>query len=152
PQAKAKAAKRLAKEQALGEVGKLLAECSQEVQALTGAEQLIAGINQAAAMASGYTRLLAELDKMTISDKDGMPRLHPYEDGLRHWTRLHAELMRIASAIGIEERLTAIAEAQADQLGSVLVSLVTSLGCDVDDPANRPAIEAAMHALVAVAS
>lgn len=170
---RAKAARTLAQRRAEGEVGRLLAQAYDEVEGMTGIDHLEAGIRRAAAMAVAYETLLAELPKdatwswddhysqegsrqgrvqvdvegMLGPDGRGTARLHPYEEGLRYWTKLHGELVKNAAVLGLEERKVAVSAEIHDRIGAAIISLVAGLGRDLNDPAVIPVVETALIAI-----
>lgn len=165
--------RRLAQERALGEVGELLAEAEQAVAGLTAVEHLEAGIRTAAAMATGYRWLLDQMDERADWDWEetdgpnggvqrtvkvtsqgllgpnarGEVRLHPYEEGLRHWTRLHGELVKNAMVLGLEERKLTLSTELVDRFGGAIIGLVAGLGHNLDDPKVIPVVEAALRVI-----
>ncbi len=170
PQSKAKAAERIATQEALGEVGKLLAASRLVVEGRSGVEQLENARDTAAMMAHAYGMLLARLpiesewsyiepatdgapvrwvkiadDGLIGPDARGQMRLHAYEEGLRHWTKLHGELLRIAATIGLEERRQLFEEQQVAKIGTAIEVLVAGLGRSLDDPAVVPVVESALR-------
>jgi hypothetical protein len=173
PAAKKAAAKRMERENAMDEVGKLLAEAELEIAEMNGVEQLTHAITTAGAMALAYRRLLDELplesewsfeesrganggvqrfvnvssDGLVGPDARGQMRLHAYEEGLRHWTRLHGELLKNAAVLGIEERRNEIAAGHADRICDAIVAMVEGLGRDLDDPEVAPIVDRALLAI-----
>lgn len=163
-------ADRLARERALGEVGALIAEALEVVEAQTSPEQLQAAIDRAGAMALGYQWLLSELptesqwsyERHTSGsgsvqrfvvveepgllgpDAQGVQKLHAYEEGMRHWTKLHGELLRTAAAIGLEDRRQRILETHVQTIASVIRMVVAGLGRDLDDPDVVPVVQQAL--------
>lgn len=172
-QVAAAGAARVAREQALGEVGVLLAQAEQHVAGLTGVEHLEAGIRTAAAMATGYRWLLDQLDEQAEWDWEetdgpnggvqrtvrvtsegmlgpnarGEARLHPYEEGLRYWTKLHGDLVKNAMVLGLEERKLTLSSELVDRFGGAIIGLVAGLGHDLDDPKVIPVVEAALKVI-----
>lgn len=168
--AKAKAHEVRAHAAALGEAGSLIAQALGVVEEQSNPEQLQAAINRAGAMALAYEWLVSELparstwhhetaltsagsvQRLVVIDDEGMvgpdqhgnQKLHAYEEGLRHWTKLHGDLLRTAAAIGLEDRRQRFAEAQVRAVTGAIRHLVTGLGAELDDPKVVPVVEQAL--------
>lgn len=161
---------RLARERALGEVGHLIDSAMQIVGSQTGPEQLQTAIDRAGAMAMSYQMLIAEMsdtatwsmtENQTVSgsvqrlvdvttpgllmpNDKGVMHLHPFEEALRYWTRLHGELLRTAAAIGLEDRRQALIAEQTQTIASVVRMIVAGLGRDLADPEVAPVVHQAL--------
>lgn len=153
----------------IGEAGGLLEEAYGEVQVMTGPEQVLDGILYAGAMARSYRWLLGELpiksewswvpggteegaERVSVSeegwvgpDARGQQRLHAYEEGARHWTKLHADLLAAAHKMGIEEANSASRQEFASSAAQAIRALVAGLGRDLDDPEVVPVVEGALR-------
>lgn len=173
PQALAAGAANVARQRALGEVGQLITEALGHVSAMSGVEQLQQAINYAGAMSMSYRWLLDELpiqsewswqentsdtgtmqrfvkvteDGLVGPDAQGVQRLHVYEEGFRHWTRLHGQLLKTAADIGLEERAQRFREDQVRSIGTAIRAIVGGLGRDLDDPEVVPVVQAALRAI-----
>lgn len=173
PQAKAAAKRRIERDQALDEVGRLLADAEALVGSMPGVDQLEHAIVTAGAMAQAYRWLLdrlpleaawkfeenvtnenskqrfvkVESEGFTTPDQHGNMRLHPYEEGLRYWTRLHGELLRNAAIIGLEERRQAMDAEAVDRIGGAIVAMVEGLGRSIEDPDVVPVVDQALLAI-----
>jgi hypothetical protein len=174
PWALAKVEERRARQMAMDQAGELIAEAMAEVEQLSGIDQLRTAINHAGAMSLAFRWLLDELPTrsrwsweevdgaggsrhrwVTVQeaglvgpDAQGVLRMHPYEEGFRRWTELHARLLKSAADIGLDERRQRFAEDQVRAIGALVRHLVNGLGRDLDDPEVVPVVEAAL-ALVA---
>lgn len=174
PRALAAVAERRAIQIAQGEAGELIAEALAEVSDMPGLEQLQMAIHHAGAMSLAFRWLLDELPTrsrwsweevdgangsrhrwVTVSeagligpDATGTMRIHPYEEGFRRWTELHARLLKSAADIGLEDRRQRFAEDQVHAIGALVRHLVAGLGRDLDDPEVVPVVESAL-ALIA---
>lgn len=173
PQAKAAAKRRMDRDKAVSEVGRLLADAEKLVGSMPGVAQLEHAIVTAGAMAQAYRWLLDRLpldstwrfeenvtnegskqrfveidvEGLTGPDQHGNLRLHPYEEGLRYWTRLHGELLRNAAVIGLEERRQAMDAEAVDRIGGAIVAMVQGLGRSIDDPDVVPVVDKALLAI-----
>lgn len=169
-EARAAGQQNLARERALGEVGQLIAQALEVVEAQTGPEQLQAAMDRAGAMALGYQWLLSELPVESLwsyeqhtsdsgsvqrfvrvedagligPDAQGVQKLHAYEEGVRYWTRLHGELLKVAASIGLEDRRQRILETHVHVIASVVRLVVAGLGRDLDDPEVVPVVQQAL--------
>lgn len=172
PQNLAAAERRLARTEAYETVGELLAEAQVVIKGLPGYEQMLMGIHHAGSMALGYRWLLDALpvesdwsfterhggeggapvrwvnvDEVGLvgPNHQGEMKLHAYEEGFRHWTKLHAQLLKTAHDMGIEERKAALAEQQVAQVGDAIRALVEGLGRELDDPEVVPVVERSLR-------
>lgn len=162
---------------AQGMVGELIEEALGVVQAMSGVDQLVMAIEHAGAMSLGYRWLLDELPvesewsfevnhddkgskqrfvKVTEAglvgpDAQGQMKLHAYEEGYRHWTKLHAQLLKTAHDMGIEERRQALAETQVAQVGDAIRAIVEGLGRQLDDPEVVPIVERSLRIVAGAA-
>lgn len=173
PAARAKAERTMAKERALGEVGKLIAEALQQAEATSKIDQLGAAIDQAYAMWLGYRWLLDQLpvqskwsfeehtslagstqrfvvvetEGLVGPDAQGVQRLHAYEEGMRYWLALHGKLLKSAADIGLEERRQRFAQEQVASIGTAIRTIVQGLGRELDDPQVVPVVEQALRSI-----
>lgn len=171
PQARTTASVVIARQRAVGEAGKLIAEAMGVAQSLSAPEQIVDAIDQAYAYVLAYRWLIDEMDLravwhwtttvnpntnaiqrvvdvtddgLLVPNAVGQMTLHPYEEALRHWTNLHSRLVTAAANMGVEERRQALAEEQVHQFGSVIKALVSGLGHTMDDPNVVKAVQSAL--------
>lgn len=161
------------------EMGFLIRDALGELDGVPGHEQLGMAIRHAGAMSLVYRRLLDELPVesewsflevqgrgphapqrwVTVQetgllgpDQHGQMQLHPYEAAFGRWTKLHAQLLKTAHDIGMEERRQAFAEAQVRAIGDAIVSMVESLGHQLDDPVVVPIVETTLRSIAGAAA
>jgi len=172
PRAQAKSDAFVARRAAEATAGELIDEALGVVGAQSGPEQLEAAMNRAGAMALAYQWLLSELptrsewsyeenlnpttgavQRLVVVEEEGLvgpdqhgnQKLHAYEEGLRHWTRLHGELLKTAAAIGLEDRRQRFQQAQVNTITAMIRTLVAGLGRDLDDPEVVPLVQQALR-------
>ena len=173
PAARAKAERTMARERALGEVGKLIAETLEQAEATSKIDQLGTAIDHAYAMWLAYRSLLDQLpvqskwsyeehtsesgsvqrfvvvetEGLVGPDAQGVQRLHAYEEGMRYWLALHGKLLKSAADIGLEERRQRFAQEQVSSIGVAIRTIVAGLGRELDDPQVVPVVEQALRAI-----
>lgn len=169
PQNLAAAERRIAKREAAETVGELLARAELVIDSMTGDEQVLWGIRHAGAMAQGFRDVLDELPVesdwsftelegghgtqatrwvnvteagLIGPDHHGQMKLHAYEEGYRFWVKLHADLLKKAHDMGLEERRLALAEREVSHIADGVRGFVEGLGHELDDPKVVPVVEA----------
>jgi hypothetical protein len=169
-----------ARMRAEGMVGALIVEALGVVEEMPGHDQLGQAIRHAGAMALGFRWLLDELpvesewsfevrygggeggapvrwvnvqtSGLIGPDSKGQATLHPYEAAFEKWTKLHAQLLKVAHDIGMEERRQLLAERQVAVIGDALRSLVEGLGHELDDPVVVPIVEKSLRLIASAAA
>lgn len=172
PQSRAAGQRRQQEQLALGEVGRLRQRALTEVQGRTGVEQLIASIDDAAAMALSYRMLLDSLPERSEwswvqppqfgegapvrwvvvtaegrvgPDDKGNQRLHVYEEAYRWWSAEHVRRLKVAADIGLEEKRLELHRDHVRRVTDVVRALVTGLGRQLDDPDVVPVVQKALE-------
>jgi hypothetical protein len=160
-------------------MGELIEEALGDLEGVPGHEQLGQAIMHAGAMALVYRRLLDELpveSEWSFTEargkgygqpvrwvsvtgtgavgpnSSGELTIHPYEAAFQRWTKLHADLLKTAHSIGMDERRQAFAERQVTAIGDAIVKLVEGLGHELDDPEVVPVVEATLRMISATAA
>lgn len=154
--ARAAAAVRAAKADALGEVGHLLTECGVTIAGRTHVEALDDALTRAGQMVMALGILVEGLDIPGDNDDDrvlwgpdhqGDNRPHILVDLYGQWLDRHGRLIKIAADLGIEERRVAIDEARAQAVVGAVLRGIQDAG--VDTPQVRAAVADRLRTLEA---
>ena len=147
PQVRRSAERRLARDRAYGEAGRLMELMGESTaESADPLSTLLEAVARSRMMARAFEVLVAELDtanRIEVSeDEDGGRYIkpgvlalthlgdlttHPYVEQLRTWTVEAARISKLALDAGVEERKVQLAEEQGNLLGQVLRGFVEGL-------------------------